>query len=341
MAEATPCTERTVSDSDDHNGIIYDDTSLYGVRMEQAVEEADPIAGRRRVLLTVLVVAAVGIVGFVTLVSPAFDRSSKKTASRSNGTADSGASKGGFTGGDFHSLVADPAVADRVFVGGHQAVSVSSDGGSSWVEIGSLADADAMGWSFSGDAVWVSGHPGIVNSSDNMKTVEQRNGGLPDTDIHALGGSGNVLYAAGPRIGVLKSVDNGVVWTTATSSVGQSFFGRILVDPNDVNHIVAADPLNGVLASNDAGVTWKQLTDTPASWVSSPDGLDTLYASGAQAATRSNDRGATWSPLALPETATTVEADPTTPTRLYAGAHDGNRVRVWSSIDDGATWEAR
>ena len=250
-------------------------------------------------------------------------------------------SKGGFTGGDFHSLVADPVTAGRVFVGGHQAVSVSVDSGASWAEVRALANADAMGWSFSGGAVWVSGHPGIVKSTDDTNTVEQRNAGLPDTDIHALGGAGNTLYAAGPAVGVLKSVDDGVTWTAATTSVGQSFFGRILVNPADVNHIVAADPSNGVLTSNDGGATWKQLTAAPASWVSSPDGLKTLYASGVQGAMRSLDGGGTWSALALPESATMVEADPTTPSKLYAGAHDGERVRVWSSVDNGATWEAR
>ncbi len=248
---------------------------------------------------------------------------------------------GGFVGGDFHSFVADPLVAGHVFVGGHQAVSLSSDGGASWVEIPSLANADAMGWSFSGGDIWVSGHPGIVKTSDNTKTVQSRSEGLPDTDIHALGGNDEVLYAAGPGVGFLKSTDEAKTWTTESESVGQSFFGRILVDPNDVNHVVAADPGSGVVASFDGGLTWKQLFSTPTSWVSSPDGLLTLYASGgSDGASRSADGGSTWSPMILPESATTVEADPTTPKHLYAGAHNGDLVRVWSSDDDGKTWHA-
>ncbi len=236
---------------------------------------------------------------------------------------------GGFVGGDFHSLVADPVVAGRVFVGGHQAVSLSSDGGASWAEVPTLANADAMGWSFSGGAMWVSGHPGIVRTSDDAETAQQRNGGLSDTDIHALGGTADVLYAAGPGVGFVKSTDNATTWTTASKSVGQSFFGRILVDPNDDNHVVAADPGSGVFASLDGGTTWKQLTATPSSWVSSPDGLATLYASGGIAgAVRSADGGSTWTPLKLPESASTVEADPTTPKHLYAGAHEGDLVRV-------------
>ncbi len=249
--------------------------------------------------------------------------------------------RGGFVGGDFHSLVADPKVAGRVFVGGHEAVSLSSDGGASWAEVPSLANADAMGWSFNGGDMWVSGHPGIVKTSDNAETVQQRSGGLPDTDIHALGGNAEVLYAAGPGVGFVKSTDDATTWNTASTSFGQSLFGRILVDPKDVNHLVAADPGSGVFASFDGGVTWKQLTSTPSSWVSSPDGLVTLYASGGdEGAARSADGGSTWSPLRLPQSATMVEADPTTLKHLYAGAHDGSLVRVWSSDDDGITWHA-
>lgn len=55
----------------------------------------------------------------------------------------------------------------------------------------------------------------------------------------------------------------------------------------------------------------------------------TLYASGGGAGSvMSTDGGATWSIINLPVSATMVEADPTTPGRLYAGAHGGDVVRV-------------
>ena len=242
-------------------------------------------------------------------------------------------------GGDFHSLVADPLVAGRVFVGGHQAVSVSSDRGASWSEVRSLAGADAMGWAFDDTTIWVGGHPGLAKATLTDEAA-QRSTSLAGTDIHALGGHDGVLYAAGPGIGFIRSIDNATTWTTVFATTGQSFFGRILVDPSDVDHVVVADARNGVLASRDGGVTWEPLTATPSSWVSSPDGLATLYASGGEQATVSTDGGATWSPIPLPEAARIVEADPTTPNRLYAGAHSGEEVRVWSSDDNGRTWEA-
>lgn len=162
---------------------------------------------------------------------------------------------------------------------------------------------------------------------------------MSGTDIHALGGDDRVMYAAGPGIGFIKSVDDAASWITVSATSGQSFFGRVLVDPRDVNHVVVTDAGRGVLASRDGGATWEPLTSSPSSWVSSPDGLATLYASGGDQATVSTDGGATWSPLVVPGSATIVEADPVTPNRLYAGAHVGDEVRVWSSDDNGRTWQ--
>ncbi len=284
---------------------------------------------RRNWLIGGALVSAV-LVGFVLV-----------AVGRDRGTAQSTQARGsgGFVGGDFHSLVADPVVAKRIFVGGHQAVSVSSNGGATWSEVPSLAGADAMGWAFDDTTMWVGGHPGLAKAT-LTNDAAQRPTALAVTDIHALGGDGRVLYAAGPAVGFIRSIDDAATWSTMSATSGQSFFGRILVDPSDVDHVVVADAQSGVLASRDGGATWDRLTLTPSSWVSSPDGLATLYASGGKEAEVSTDGGATWSSLQLPESATVVEADPATPNHLYAGAHLGDEVRVWSSDDNGRTWQA-
>ena len=246
------------------------------------------------------------------------------------------ATSAGVVGGDFHSLVADPVVAGRIYVGGHAAVSQSNDSGTTWLAVDALANADAMGWSIIGTTIWVSGHPGLNRSLDGGATFEPRNDGLPDTDVHAFGAGGDTLYAAGPGLGVAVSADGGNTWQTASADVGQAFFGRILVDPNDAQHIVAADVQQGVLESRDGGQTWAALGTQPASWVSSADGFATIYASGGPAAQRSTDGGVTWQPLTLPPGASLVEAG--ADGALYSGVHKGNAVTVWFSADDGTTW---
>jgi len=244
-----------------------------------------------------------------------------------------------YVGGDFHSLAADPATPGRLFAGGHEAVSVSTDGGRTWLRIGSLDGADAMGWGFAGRTVLVSGHPGISRSTDGAASFSRANEGLPDTDVHAFGAGASTLFAAGPANGVVASTDGGRTWSARTSAAGQSFFGRILTGPDDDSHLVATDARSGVMESTDGGSTWHRLGG-PANvlWVTRGGG--TLYASGPRGASRSADGGKTWANMTLPPNATLVEADPFDPGVLYAGVHDGKAVRVLVSRDGGLRWSA-
>ena len=242
----------------------------------------------------------------------------------------------GETGGDFHSLVADPDTPGRLYVGGHAKVARSDDGGRSWTAMAALDSADAMGWAIEPETIWVSGHPGIVMSVDGGVTFEGRSDSLPDTDVHAFGAGDTAIYAAGPGIGVATSMDSGTSWTVLTAEVGQAFFGRILVDPNDPDHLIAADVQVGAMMSADGGITWTALGSEPAAWVSSGDSFTTLYASGGPTPQRSRDGGGTWESVIVPAGATLLEAG--SDGVLYTGVHDGNAVVVWISTDDGATW---
>ena len=188
--------------------------------------------------------------------------------------------------------------------------------------------------------MWVSGHPGITRSTDGAATFESRNDGLPDTDIHAFGAAADGrLFAAGPNVGVITSTDGATSWEQLTASAGQGFFGRIIIDSTDPGHLIAADAAVGPAESRDGGRTWQPLTDFPAVWVSATDDLATIVASRPGAAIRTTDSGATWEPLSLPSGASLVEIDPSQPPRLYTGIHDGERVTVMVSDDDGATWQ--
>jgi len=263
-------------------------------------------------------------------------------AQRDHSNDDAAGARGGRTGADFHSLVVDPADPRRIYVGGHEAVSVSADGGVTWAEVESLRDADAMGWAFVSDAVYVSGHPGLNQSLDAGSTFVRVNDGLPDTDVHALGGAGAMLYGAGPGVGVFAGTPE-AGWDVRTSDVGQSFFGRILVDPVDTDRLVAADARAGVAESIDGGRTWGLLDTgiTSALWLSSPGPtLDTIVASGPDGVVRSTDGGATWQRLAVPSGVSLVEAIPGQPDQLYGGRHDGQRVSIQLSSDGGLTWSA-
>ncbi len=255
----------------------------------------------------------------------------------SGNPGDTGGSAAGFTGGDFHSLVADPTRPGRLLVGGHQAVSASNDGGRTWSRLGSLDDADAMGWAFTKDAIWVSGHPGINRSTDGATSFEKADDGLPDTDVHAFGANDSALYASSPSVGVFASTDGGRSWEVRTERAGQSFFGRILVVDDGASRLVAADTRAGAVESTDGGRTWRRLGGpSSAAWVSRSG--DALHVSGPQGSARTRDGGRTWEGLDLPEGASLVEADPADPQVLYAGVHQGDVVRAWVSRDGGKSW---
>jgi hypothetical protein len=244
------------------------------------------------------------------------------------------------TGGDFHSLVADPANPVRLFAGGHTAVSVSADGGSSWKEVASLKDADAMGWAFTDDEILVGGHPGISVSTDGGKTFRRDNRGLPSTDIHALGAGGGVIYAASPQVGVLASTDGRRSWEVRSRRAGQSFMGRMLVDPNDPEHVLAPDMAGGVAESRDGARTWTDLGGVRGTMSVSWDPTNPLHivASGQSGAALTRDGGTSWEPLDAPDEVQMIDMAPGEPDLFYGGSHDGERVTVYVSRDGGKTW---
>ncbi|HEX2032512.1 MAG TPA: sialidase family protein [Actinomycetota bacterium] len=245
-----------------------------------------------------------------------------------------------FVGGDLHSLVASPTESSRLYVGGHEGVAVSTDEGTTWRQLESLDGADAMGWAFSEERILVGGHPGMFVSMDGGRTFETRNEGLPATDIHAVGAGGGVIYAASPAAGVFASTDGGLTWEMRTAQVGQSFMGRILVDPADPEHVVAPDMQFGAVESRDGGRTWRPLGGPQGvMWISwNPDDPTQLVASGMSGAATSSDGGKTWQPITVPAGATIVEVDPERPETMYAAGLEGTTAEVWVSRDGGGTW---
>lgn len=244
-----------------------------------------------------------------------------------------------FVGGDMHSLVGDPTTS-RLYVGGHEGVAVSTDDGASWRQVESLDGADAMGWAFVGDRTFVGGHPGLFVSEDGGRTFEMRNEGLPATDVHALGASEDAVFIASPAAGVFASTDGGRSWELRTGEAGQSFMGRILVDPDDPERLIAPDMQAGAVESTDGGRTWSALGGVSgAMWVSwDPDDTAHLVVSGIDQAAESDDGGTTWRPIDIPAGASIVELSAGDQFKLYAAVQKGTQALVRVSTDGGATW---
>ena len=264
-------------------------------------------------------------------------------ALRSGGTdapAPGGSAADPVVGSDLHSLVVSPDDPDTLYIGSHQGVSISTDGGKSWVVIESLTGADAMGWAFTDDAILVGGHPGLSVSTDGGKTFESRNEDLPSPDVHALGAGDNVIYAGIAGTGIYASTDGGVSWEARSEEFGGGFMGRIQVDPADDDHILAPDMGSGAVESIDGGRTWEPLGGVEgAMWVSwSTADTDHMIAATQGEAVLSTDGGANWEPLEVPEGASIVEFSPHDAAVLYAAALEAPEASVYVSEDGGDTW---
>jgi photosystem II stability/assembly factor-like uncharacterized protein len=243
-------------------------------------------------------------------------------------------------GGDLHSLVVDPTDPDTLYIGSHQGVSVSTDGGETWEVVESLDRADAMGWAFTEDLILVGGHPGISVSADGGKTFEQRNEGLPSSDVHALGAGDEVVYAGLAGVGTFASTDGGETWEPRTEEVGGAFMGRIQVDPSDDDHLLAPDMSRGAMESVDGGRTWNALGGLPgAMWVSwDPEDVDHIVVTTQGSAAESTNGGESWEPFEIPQGASIVEFSPQDPRVLYAAVLESPEASVYVSQDGGDTW---
>jgi hypothetical protein len=219
-----------------------------------------------------------------------------------------------FTGSDFHSMVVDPQNPKRIFAGGHQAVSVSQNGGKSWRQISSLKDRDAMGWGFDGSMVYEAATP----ASASRPTREDIQPAKRSTALHRR------PRLRGWQRDPLRSIATGRLLRVDRCrqeldgdqpTRGRSFFGRILVDPNDPKHVVAADAAAGVLESHDDGRAFKDIGGVRSpTWVNwDPNNPQTIAASSRGGAARSDDGGKTWRQLGSPPSATILEVDPSNP----------------------------
>jgi len=243
-----------------------------------------------------------------------------------------------YVGGDLHTVT---VIDGQLFVGGHDGVARSNDGGKHWAQVASLRGADAMGWAQTSQTILVGGHAGLFQSTSRSLSFTKSEGLGPVTDVHAIGAAGDTVYLASPQAGLLVSTDAGASWTSRNASVGQGFMGTILVDPANPNRLVAPDMQNGVVASSDGGQTWKPLGGPvgamSVTW--DPTHTQRLVAMGMRGGALTNDGGRTWAALQTPQgtSAVTFSADGRT---LYAATLEGQTALISASSDDGLTWTA-
>lgn len=195
---------------------------------------------------------------------------------------------------------------------------------------------------------------GLFKSVDEGKTWTAQNQGLTNLDVRTIDITGG-LIVVGTSQGVFYSDDAGVNWHNLGLSTLSIAAVALLPKSNGVTIFAGMD--NGSAA---AGYLM-QSEGTTGTWLitkgnfpgdavvaslaigSAPSGGTDLplIAGTSDGLFRSDDRGASWSPLAgLPTTDfNAVLFNPANPDQIYAGS-DGDQGNggVWRSLDRGATW---
>lgn len=243
---------------------------------------------------------------------------------------------------DFHSLLIDPANADRILFGSHAGLQESQNGGVTWQE-GTLRNADAMNLATSpNDAatIYVAGHDVFHSSQDGGQSWAPVQHNLPGTDIHGFAqdpADPKRLYAYVVSAGLLTSIDGGTTWSPLTTQPPSGGNHLALVANTTGLYVTTA---TGLVLTRNQGETWEAVAGKPGPVISlaaAAQDSQLLYAGTQTGLLKSTDAGATWSPIGLPgETVVAALAvAPTDPSRVLFVTPTG---ALYRSDDGGSTW---
>lgn len=184
----------------------------------------------------------------------------------------------------------------------------------------------------------LAGHDVLKTSRDGGQTWQDSGfGNLPGTDIHGftvLPAQPDVWYANIAGRGLYRT-ENGQDWQFVSPATAGAM--TLAAGPGEAPRLYALTMNEGLIVSDD-GATWQRDGGAPQA---SGSGLDVhpvsgdVYIAGPAGVARSEDKGASWTNLNLPEGALLVTADPQDEAKLYAAGESG---MVYRSVDGGKTW---
>ena len=196
---------------------------------------------------------------------------------------------------------------------------------------------------------------GVWRSDDGGEHWRRLSGGLPEGRVGriglavARGSAGRIVYAciqaypsetsggAAPSSGLYRSADGGSSWQLVNPdrSLGSSYFGRLVVAPDDENRVYAMG--RSIRVSRDGGRTFEVLRGSPggddyhALWIDPSDPRRMITGSD-QGAVITNNAGTTWSSWYNQPTGQFyhLAADERFPYHIYSGQQDNGTVEIAS-----------
>ena len=251
---------------------------------------------------------------------------------------------------DYHSLLVAYDDPDEIYLGTHQGLFASSDGGASWRQTGAI-EGDVMNLARDAsnqDVLYAAGHQLFQKSTDGGETwkdiplddaiAETRaSDGVKGVDIHGFAADptqADTVYAAVANRGLYRSTDGGAsfVKLSDTGAAG------VAVTETDPRRIYLADARQGLLVSTDEAKSWKLLQLGVFSVAVAPDESHRVLAAG-KAIYLSDDGESFRQVQAGPTNGFgRVAFAPSDASRAYAVGYD--RV-PYVSQDGGRTWNER
>ncbi|HEY0781156.1 MAG TPA: hypothetical protein VGE98_01775, partial [Thermoanaerobaculia bacterium] len=246
----------------------------------------------------------------------------------------------------------------------------SGDGGATWTwvyQLPNVPQALAPDPASPGTLYAGTDRDGVYRTADGGTTWTLDVHGLTASHVTALTTDplvADTLYASAQAtttnssitgsLGIFKSGDRGASWTPINAGLPDAprpNVVKIVADPATAGTLYAPTYEHGLYKSTDSGASWQPIAGglpMDAVWdlAIDPKNPQNLYAVGFQrlpspqilknAAAKSTDGGASWTPMAGALTDQYLQAiavDPTTPSRLYAG-----ELAAFASSDSGANW---
>jgi photosystem II stability/assembly factor-like uncharacterized protein len=227
----------------------------------------------------------------------------------------------------------------------------STDSGSSWTALGSIAAVNAIALSPAASTVYAGTAHGVAKTTDGGRSWSQA--GLSDVAINVLAidpHTPSTLYASGSAGNVYRSVDGGAVWTSVSLGGVPNQSGTaiafIAIDPLTTSTLYALSggPFGTLYKSSDGGQSWTIIIPSnvyATVLVTDPSLPSTLFANlDGAGLSKSTDGGATWTATGLNAYPIALAIDPSNSNTLYASIASDTSQVILKSTDGGKTWVA-
>ncbi len=253
---------------------------------------------------------------------------------------------------DYHSLIVAPDDPEQIFLGTHQGLFETTDGGVTWSQTGAI-EGDAMNLARdakNASVMYAAGHQLFQKSTDAGKTwqnvplddaISQTRAidGAKAVDIHGFAAdptNADTVYAAVAGKGLYKSTDAGESFTKL-SDTGAAGFGVALTTTLP-QIIYLADTQQGLLRSRDSGKTWTTLQDGVTSVAIAANNQHRVLAAGRAIFLSTNGTDFIQVEQGPTDGFGPITFAPSDPKIAYAVGYDRE---FYVSADGGATWRTR